>query len=399
MSKELDKNIPVKKKEFSNSIIYFSSLSASVLGGVFYFLLNIKGYIPIVLWVFSILMLCNLVILKKTKKINVFFFLTTGSIFVCSYLVSIMSGGITSPFVFFMPIIVVSGYVISKAYGRLWLAIITMALIIVSFQTYYGALLKDEVPVQFDTLFSVLTLFIALIVLGGIIGGFVSRSIYSLNKAKKEIEESDYEKQIMLKEIHHRVKNNLQIIISLLKLQGGYLKNQEEEDLFKESQARIHSMALTHETLYKSSDLSKIGYNIYVDRLVRDLMRNESLVGKDVKINLSVPELYLKLDTAIPLGLLINEIVSNSINHGFNGLDKGEIYVELTRVNGDEYFLLIGDNGLGFPKELDFDNCDTFGLELIKMLAEQLNGTIKKLDKSGTHYALKFIEIELSGTK
>jgi PAS domain S-box-containing protein len=210
-------------------------------------------------------------------------------------------------------------------------------------------------------------------------------------KAEQEIESSLKEKETLLKEIHHRVKNNLQIISSLLDLQEVYVvDNPTAVNLLKESQNRVLSMAMIHEMIYQSEDLSHINFPDYIKSLISNLF--DSYNVKAIQPIIDVEDIYLNIETSVPLGLIISEIVSNSLKYAFPE-NKGTISIEL-QPKKDKFKLTIKDNGVGIPPEIDFETESTLGLRLVKSLVGQLDGTIE-LDKShGTKYTIKFQELQ-----
>ncbi|BDS11722.1 PAS domain-containing sensor histidine kinase [Aureispira anguillae] len=203
------------------------------------------------------------------------------------------------------------------------------------------------------------------------------------------------EKKMLLKEIHHRVKNNLQVITSLLSLQSSFLKDEQTKEIFKSSQYRINAMAMVHEMLYQSNEISKINYKDYLEKLVNNLVRVMQKDHCPIEVIVDSPGVQLNIDTAIPLGLLINEVVTNSLKYGFQGRTSGKITLTLTALEATNFCLTIGDNGVGFPSNFDFDNIKSLGLKLIKRLSVQLRGKLERAsNKVGTHYILHFKEIE-----
>jgi len=196
------------------------------------------------------------------------------------------------------------------------------------------------------------------------------------------------EKEVMLKEIHHRVKNNLQIISSLLNLQSGYIDDERTRTMFKESQSRIQSMALVHEKLYQSDDLARVDFSEYIDSLVSFLMRSYSM--GNVGISLDVAKVFLSLDTPIPCGLIVSELVSNAFKYAFPEGHTGEIYVRLKPLEEEHYELVVGDTGVGFPKDLDFHETDSLGLQLVTTLANQFDGDLELDRSTGTAFHVRF---------
>ncbi|WP_333318127.1 PAS domain S-box protein [Microcoleus sp. B4-C1] len=201
------------------------------------------------------------------------------------------------------------------------------------------------------------------------------------------------EKEVLLKEIHHRVKNNMQVISSLLQLQAQYIEDEATLTLFEESQTRIHSMALIHEQLYQSEHLDRIALSPYVENLVANLYQSFGCGNTSIKFNLKVDPIYLNIETAIPCGLIINELVSNSLKYAFISSLAGEISINFHEINNSQFHLTIQDNGRGFTANFDWENTETLGLRLVKMLAYQLEASIAIDSQRGTCYSLIFQEL------
>jgi len=201
------------------------------------------------------------------------------------------------------------------------------------------------------------------------------------------LEKSLSEKEILLKEVHHRVKNNLQIISSLLNLQKSYIKDDTTLNFLNDSQNRIKTMALIYEKLYQSEDLVRIDFSEYVRSLVSHLIRSYGSADR-IKLKVDVDDVQLNIDMAIPCGLIINELVSNSLKHAFPD-GKGEIRVEMHRNNG-ELRLVVSDNGIGMSEKIYFQKIDTLGLQLVNTLANQLSGSIKLHREEGTEFEITF---------
>jgi PAS domain S-box-containing protein len=222
----------------------------------------------------------------------------------------------------------------------------------------------------------------------GILGTF--GDITERKQADEKIKASLKEKDVLLKEIHHRVKNNLQIISSLLKLQSSSIKDKHTLEMFKDSQSRIRTMALIHEKLYQSQDISRVNFVEYISNLAANLFRSYELVTTAINPIINVENIFLEIDVAVPCGLIINEIVSNSLKYAFPDRRKGEIQIHLYFFNEHEIKLIVSDNGIGLPKYLDFKNTETLGLQLVSNLVEQLEGTIEVNGNSGTEFIIKF---------
>jgi PAS domain S-box-containing protein len=205
----------------------------------------------------------------------------------------------------------------------------------------------------------------------------------------EKIETSLKEKEVLLKEIHHRVKNNLQIISSLLNLQSGYIKDKESIEIFKESQNRVRSMALIHEKLYQSKDMSQIDFSGYVSELVSNLFSSYSLNSVLITLHQDIHNIMLEIDLAINLGLIINELVSNAFKHAFSKGRKGNLYI-IIKKDKQKYELIIQDDGVGFPPNIDFRKTESLGLQLIITLVEQIGGEIFLFSDKGTKFLINF---------
>lgn len=221
----------------------------------------------------------------------------------------------------------------------------------------------------------------------------IVRDITNKRKAEDKLNKSLKEKDILLKEIHHRVKNNLQIVSSLLSLQSQHIKEPDSVEVFKESQSRIISMALIHEKLYQTGDLTQINLSEYANELVNDLFRSYSVNTSRVKFKIESNDFPVDINTAIPCGLIINELITNSIKHAFPDDRNGEIKMEI-RCHGENCRIKIGDNGVGLPENLDINDVNTLGLKLVTNLTRQLDGTIELDRDDGTSFTIKFNEFE-----
>ncbi len=216
----------------------------------------------------------------------------------------------------------------------------------------------------------------------------LKREVAEKDRAREELKSSLQEKEMLLKEIHHRVKNNLQIVSSLLSLQTTSLDRNDPSAALRDSQSRIRSMALIHEKLYKSHDLGHVDFAEYVRSLTASLARSYTS-GAGVKMSADVENVMLDIDKAIPCGLIINELVSNSLKYAFRDRGTGEIRISLARDSGS-YVLTVGDNGAGLPPGLDFRNTPSLGLQLVDTLVGQLEGTIELLPGTGTTFRITF---------
>ncbi|UPY77468.1 PAS domain S-box protein [Leptospira weilii] len=206
-------------------------------------------------------------------------------------------------------------------------------------------------------------------------------------KLKKTLEE----KEVMLKEIHHRVKNNLQVVASLLGLQAEYSQNEKISRILKECERRIQSMALIHKELYQSENITKIDFCDYLNTLLISLLHS---FGKEKKVefNVSSNPNFVSIETAIPLGLIVNELVTNSLKYAFLNESEGQISVKL-RLDMGESVLEVGDNGIGMPEKFDLDKSESLGLRLVEILSKQLRGKFVLLpagEERGTKFQIRF---------
>jgi PAS domain S-box-containing protein len=221
----------------------------------------------------------------------------------------------------------------------------------------------------------------------------IAEDVTERKEMGEKIQKSLHEKEMLLKEIHHRVKNNLMVISSLLNIQSKYIKNKDDLDIFQESQNRAKSMALIHERLYQSTDLKRINFGDYIRTLGTDLfytyVRDPSLIT----LNMDVDDLMLDINTIVPLGLIVNELITNSMKHAFPDGRNGEINIDFHK-NNAEFALMVEDDGIGFPEDLDFTKTRSLGLQLVNSLTEQIDGKVELDRNKGTCFTIMFREIE-----
>lgn len=208
-------------------------------------------------------------------------------------------------------------------------------------------------------------------------------------KAEARISESLKEKEVLLSEIHHRVKNNMQVIVSLLSLQAGKIDSEPISLMFKECQNRIKAMSLVHEKLYQSTDLANIDFDEYTKSFVDTLARSHGIGPGRIKIITDLDDIALDLENAIPCGLIINELVSNSLKYAFPDGRDGEIRISMSAGDDDSLELIVADNGIGMPPGFDFENTSTLGLDLTKTIVEhQLDGEMAVENGNGTRFIM-----------
>jgi two-component sensor histidine kinase len=207
-----------------------------------------------------------------------------------------------------------------------------------------------------------------------------------LEQQKEEISSQHEEKAIMLKEIHHRVKNNLQVVNSLLRFQSRNIEDKKILEMFEKAQKRVLSMAMLHEKMYRSDDLKHINIKEHFTHLIEDLIENYT-VDKKIELDVIIDDIPIDIMVLTPLGLIVSELITNSIKYGFPNKIEGQVNVSLKQLTSEKIELIISDNGIGYnPDEIN----DGLGTKLVKMYAKQLNGKLEKLNQIGTAYKLVF---------
>ncbi len=373
-----------------------SILTSIVFGLVCIFLLNIKGIIPVVFFGYAFLNFVNTYLYNKHKNLTATYNIASSLAMVGGIIITIYSGGIQSPFIFVLAIVVFAGYVTTKMYGHFYL-IVNLVLVALIFLYDMGDLNLSEntVPLVSRKWFAFTSVVFAVYLLGGVFGRNLLRAHHNLYKSRKEVQERINEKETLLKEVHHRVKNNLQTVSSLLSLQSRAVADDKISSIIKSSQNRVVSMAMVHEMLYKRDDyLSKIELKPYVEELCNYLVRSVKGNTNKIKLNLHIDDHKLSIDTIIPLGLIINETITNALKYGIKDDQAGEILISLRKLSDKRYEMHLGDNGIGYSEEISPETSKSLGLKLIYNLARQLRGSINKdTEKEGTFYRLEFEEI------
>ncbi len=223
-----------------------------------------------------------------------------------------------------------------------------------------------------------------------ILNSKLEKELAERKKIEEKMKISLREKEILLKEIHHRVKNNMQIISSLLCLQSRYIRDPKDLELFMDSENRVRSMALVHEKLYQSKDLTRIDFESYIRELIAHLSHFYNIDLNEITINVDVKNIYLNIEEAIPCAQIINELISNSMKYAFMGKTSGQINISFCKNNTGKHVLIIEDNGIGLPENFNLENSKSLGLQLVTALNGQLKGTIE-LDKTrGTSFTIIF---------
>ncbi len=226
--------------------------------------------------------------------------------------------------------------------------------------------------------------------------GVINREIV-ISSLYQELKKSNKEKELLLYEIHHRCKNNMQVVSSLLRLQSRTIKDKEAVDIFKESQSRIESMALIHEKFYQSQDLTNIDFKEYIEELAGGMIHSYSRDIDKIAVKIDVEGVFMGINSAIPCGLLVNELISNSLKHAFPAAadrpegKSGEIKVFLRETGENDIELKVSDNGVGIPQGLEFRKSESLGLQLVTTLVEdQLEGEIELNRTAGTEFKIRF---------
>lgn len=219
---------------------------------------------------------------------------------------------------------------------------------------------------------------------GIIVGSVVTmRDITERIKEEEKVKTSLKEKEVLLKEVNHRVKNHLQIINSILSLQSVYIKDKDDLAIFQETQNSIRSMALIHEKIYASGNLSEINLTEYLQVLASHLIKSFAISSR-VHLNFDMDQVFLPVEKAVPCGLIVNELITNSMKYAFPDNRAGEISVILRL--SDQLTMTVKDNGVGFPENIDYKNADSFGMQIISSLMEQLDGSFKLESGAGTTF-------------
>ncbi|SHJ92248.1 Two-component sensor histidine kinase, contains HisKA and HATPase domains [Maribacter aquivivus] len=394
----IDKERLQDKTKLFLRVNYATSIISILFGALCYFILNITQVIPFLLVGFAILNIINILYFKVHKNIVPTFNFSSIIGLITAVVVTVYSGGINSPFIFMIPLIAFGGFINSTRYGRVYFNIIIVLILLVFTQSIPELRITENlVPEESSSIFSLVSILFAVFILGNTLGKTLLKTYNSMYSSKKELSNQVHEKQNLLKEVHHRVKNNLQTVSSLLSLQSRNIEAGPMKGLLKSTQNRVIAMAMVHEMLYMRNDISHIEYKSYVQELSEYLIR--SIKGNDNNVDLiiDIPDIKLGIDTAIPLGLLINETLTNALKYGIESDKEGAISIKLQKDAAQEncYILEIGDNGIGFPETINYKNTKSLGLKLIHNLTRQLRGTIQRDEaKKGTNYIIQFQEIK-----
>lgn len=230
---------------------------------------------------------------------------------------------------------------------------------------------------------------------GNVMGSVhVARDITERKIIEEQLEQALEEKDLLMKEIHHRVKNNLMIMASLLNMQARYIEDEVARDIFKDSQSRAKTMALIHEKLYQSAELKKIDVQDYMESLAWDIYHAYIKDPHKIQLNVKVEQHMLDINTAIPLGLILNEILTNSFKYAFPGDSNGIVNVKFSEKDNKEFLLEVSDDGIGLPQDLHEKKGGSLGMILIHSLTEQIKGEIEINSDHGTKICVKFQDLK-----
>lgn len=224
-------------------------------------------------------------------------------------------------------------------------------------------------------------------------GMMVLSSIVDISDRKQKeqrIQEALKEKDLLLGEIHHRVKNNLQVVHSLLSLQSSLIEDDAVKNMLMDSQNRIQSMALIHQTLYQSNNFARVDFGDFLEALIPTLVNSYSVSGKQIGLKIDAGDVYLPINSAIPCGLLINELITNALKHAFTDRQQGDIVVTIRMLDDQQIELTVADDGVGISENLNLDLIDTLGLRLVNLLSQQLNGSLQIQRREPTQFILRF---------
>jgi len=258
---------------------------------------------------------------------------------------------------------------------------------IASFYLVYKAIIKTGLERPFDLIFRELKQKEEKLEKANV---NLSKEVKERILAEEKITIAYKEKEILLNEIHHRVKNNLAVVSGLLHLQAGSIKDQEAKNILIDSQNRVKSISAIHDTLYQSEDFSAIDLNAYLSKLSKTVVQSFTLDNK-INLKIEVDNIMIGVKHASPLGLIVNELITNSFKYAFPGDQTGEITIKLNMLNENDVALIVSDNGIGMPQDFDWEQTKSLGLKLVKMLAEsQFGGSIDLENRNGTKFTIKF---------
>jgi len=356
-------------------VLYTLSLITFLFSICCFMFLDIKGVVFYTLFAYSISNTLNILLFFKHKNIIKTYIVSNYIGFLTVLVISYYSGGINSPAISFLVLLIFFGYLIKKVYGNILLVLVTLSVIVFYLINIFNYELVNEITKKNNAEFNLVFLLFLIIILGGVFGRMMNHTNHKVSQAKIEIVRRNDEKTVMLKEIHHRVKNNLQVVNSLLRIQSRGVIDEDVKMMFKVAQSRVIAMARLHEKIYNTKNLKNIDVGEHFKLLVSDLISSNN-IGKDISSKLTIDPIIMSIDTLLPLSLIINELISNSLKHAFNDMEKGEVIVELILNDNSQCVLTVSDNGNGVEKDILSSTNNSTGVTLIKTFVRQLNGYI-----------------------
>jgi two-component sensor histidine kinase len=343
-----------------------------------YYVLHIEGVIFYALLIYAVSNFLNTVLFFKHEKLEFAYNIMSVLAFLVTYITCLFSDGINSPFSSFLVLIIFSGYATNMFYGDLWLIIISVAVISLFIINISDYRLHNYVTENSKDGFSFFFLMFLIILLGGVFGRLMSKNNTLVYKSKKEIARKNKEKTVMLKEIHHRVKNNLQVVNSLLRIQSRGVEDENVKLMFKLTQNRVVAMARLHEKIYNTKNLMYIDIKDHFKLLVRDLIHSYDL-EHNIMSKFDIAPVKMSIDTLLPLSLIVNELVTSSLKNNCNGVCVKEITLRLCVTDDNKLVLNVSDNIVGVKQSVLSELTNTTGAQLIKTFVRQLNGEINDL--------------------
>lgn len=373
---------------------YVSSILAIMFGALSYFVLGITEILPIAFIGFAVCNLINTRLLKTHKNASLTYNISSVLALITAFVITLYSGGINSAFIFMLALIVFAGFVSTKKYGEMYLILVFFLVLLIFSQSFDAyKITYNVVPQSAQHIFSLLSVLFSLFLLGNIFGKTLLRTHHALYSTKKQLSAQMEDRETLIKEVYHRIKNNLQTVSSLLNMQARNVEEVHIKNMLKSTQNRVICMAMVHEMLYMRNDITQIEYKPYVKTLSEHLIKSIKGQHSKVKLVLDVEDIKLGADTAITLGLLINEVITNALKYGFTD-EEGELSIALKQLGEKNYILHIGDNGIGVAEDMNHETTKSLGLTLIYNLTRQLRGTIEKDNsKKGTNYIITFQEV------
>lgn len=357
-----------------------------------YYVLDITGIIFVSLLTYALVNFLNILLFIKHRNLELAYNIMSVLAFAVTYITCLFSDGINSPFSSFLVLIIFSGYATNLFYGDLWLLIISLAVVSLFIINISDNKLHNYVNENVKDGFNFFFLMFLIVLLGGVFGRLMSKNNDKIYKSKKEIARKNEEKTVMLKEIHHRVKNNLQVVNSLLRIQSRGVEDENIKLMFKLTQNRVVAMARLHEKIYNTKDLMYIDVKDHFKLLVRDLIHSYDLENNIVS-KFTIAPVKMSIDTLLPLSLIVNELVTNSFKNHFNAAQTKEIEIHLKPIEDQKYELLVIDNSINIHNPVLSELTNTTGAQLVKTFVRQLNG---KIDNVSNHLGVRY-KIVFSG--